>query len=180
MAIKAVRQRFVELGWSRKSVNARVERVRRIFKWAVAEELVSPLVYQALSAVADHPITVVAAGRTDAGVHACAQVAHFETRAERPVRGWVLGANSHLPPDIAINWAMEVEPSFHARYTAQGRSYRYCMLRRATRPAILRFANDGFMFLSRFIRETYFTPNLTFMSPDVPVVTLFVLFLCFG
>jgi len=95
-------------------------------------------VQKALSTVADHPVTVVAAGRTDSGVHACAQVAHFETRAERPVRGWVLGANTHLPPDIAMNWAMEVEPSFHARHTAQGRSYRYCMLRRATRPAILR------------------------------------------
>ena len=95
-------------------------------------------VQKALSAVADHPVTVAAAGRTDAGVHACGQIAHFDTRAERPVRGWVLGANSNLPPDIAINWAMEVEPSFHARYTAQGRSYRYCMLRRATRPAILR------------------------------------------
>lgn len=95
-------------------------------------------VQKALSAVADHPVTVAAAGRTDAGVHALGQIAHFDTRAERPVRGWVLGANGHLPPDIAINWAMEVEPSFHARYTAQGRSYRYCMLRRATRPAILR------------------------------------------
>ncbi len=95
-------------------------------------------VQKALSAVADHPVTVASAGRTDAGVHACAQVAHFDTRADRPVRGWVLGANGHLPPDIAINWALEVEPSFHARHTAQGRSYRYCMLRRATRPAILR------------------------------------------
>jgi tRNA pseudouridine38-40 synthase len=95
-------------------------------------------VQKALSAVADHAVSVVAAGRTDAGVHAAAQVAHFETTAERPVRGWVLGANSHLPPDIALNWAMEVESSFHARHTAQGRTYRYCMLRRATRPAILR------------------------------------------
>lgn len=93
---------------------------------------------KALSAVADHPVSVTAAGRTDAGVHACAQVAHFDTRAERPVRGWVLGANSHLPPDIAVNWALPVEPSFHARHTAQGRTYRYCILRRATRPAILR------------------------------------------
>jgi len=99
---------------------------------------VQDCVQKAISAVADHPVTVAAAGRTDAGVHAWAQVAHFDTRAERPVRGWVLGANSHLPPDIAIHWAMEVEPSFHARHTAQGRSYRYCMLRRATRPAILR------------------------------------------
>lgn len=95
-------------------------------------------VQQALSAVADHPVRVTAAGRTDAGVHACAQVGHFDTTAQRPVRGWVLGANSHLPPDVSINWALEVERSFHARHTAQGRSYRYCMLRRATRPALLR------------------------------------------
>ena len=81
---------------------------------------VQDCVQKALSAVADHPVTVAAAGRTDAGVHACAQVAHFETSADRPVRGWVLGANSHLPPDIAINWAIEVERDFHARYTAQG------------------------------------------------------------
>lgn len=95
-------------------------------------------VQKALSVVADHPVSVAAAGRTDAGVHACAQVAHFDTHASRPVRGWVLGANSRLPPDIAIHWAMEVEPTFHARHTAQGRTYRYCILRRATRPAILR------------------------------------------
>jgi tRNA pseudouridine38-40 synthase len=93
---------------------------------------------KALSAVADHAVTAVAAGRTDAGVHACAQVAHFDTRADRPARGWVLGANSHLPPDIAVTWAQEVEPSFHARHTALGRSYRYCILERATRPALLR------------------------------------------
>ena len=99
---------------------------------------VQACVQQALSAVADHDVSAVAAGRTDAGVHACAQVAHFDTQADRPVRGWVLGANSHLPPDIAVNWAMEVEPSFHARHTALGRSYRYVMLRRATRPALLR------------------------------------------
>ena len=95
-------------------------------------------VQNALSAVADHPVQVAAAGRTDAGVHACGQVAHFDTRADRPVRGWVLGANSHLPPDIAVNWALPVDHSFHARHTAQGRTYRYCILRRATRPAILR------------------------------------------
>ncbi len=93
---------------------------------------------QALSAVADHPVTAIAAGRTDAGVHAAGQVAHFETSAERPVRGWVLGANSHLPPDIAVNWAMVVDRGFHARHTALARSYRYCILRRATRPALLR------------------------------------------
>lgn len=93
---------------------------------------------QALSAVADHPVTAVASGRTDAGVHAVGQVAHFDTMAERPARGWVLGANTHLPPDISLNWAIEVERSFNARHTAQARCYRYVILKRATRPALLR------------------------------------------
>jgi len=93
---------------------------------------------QALSAVADHPVTAVASGRTDAGVHAVGQVAHFDTTADRPVRGWVLGANTNLPPDIAVNWAVEVERTFNARHTALARVYRYMILRRATRPALLR------------------------------------------
>lgn len=93
---------------------------------------------QALSAIADHPVSAVASGRTDAGVHAVGQVAHFDTHADRPVRGWVLGANTHLPPDIALNWAMEVDRSFNARHTALARVYRYTILRRATRPALLR------------------------------------------
>ncbi len=93
---------------------------------------------QALSSVADHPVKAVASGRTDAGVHAIAQVAHFETTADRPVRGWVLGANSQLPPDIAVKWAMDVDYAFHARHHALARSYRYCILRCATRPALLR------------------------------------------
>jgi tRNA pseudouridine38-40 synthase len=95
-------------------------------------------VQKALSAVADQPVAVVGSGRTDAGVHALGQVAHFETTAERPPRGWVLGANGHLPPDIALNWAKEVDSTFHARHTAQARVYRYCILRRATRPVLLR------------------------------------------
>ncbi len=93
---------------------------------------------QALSSVADHPVAAVAAGRTDAAVHATGQVAHFDTTADRPLRGWVLGANTHLPPDIALNWAIEVDRDFHARYTALARSYRYCLLQRATRPVLLR------------------------------------------
>lgn len=95
-------------------------------------------VQQALSAVADHAVAVTGAGRTDAGVHALAQVAHFDTTADRPLRGWLLGANSHLPPDIAVNWAVEAGASFHARHAALARSYRYCILQRPTRPAILR------------------------------------------
>jgi tRNA pseudouridine38-40 synthase len=95
-------------------------------------------VQQALSAVADHPVSAVAAGRTDAAVHATGQVVHFDTSADRPLRGWVLGANTHLPADIALNWAIDVDRDFHARYTALARSYRYCLLQRATRPALLR------------------------------------------
>jgi tRNA pseudouridine38-40 synthase len=93
---------------------------------------------RALSLVADHAVAVTGAGRTDAGVHAVAQVAHFDTTAERTPRGWVLGANSHLPADIAVNWAVEVDADFHARHAALARSYRYLILQRATRPAILR------------------------------------------
>lgn len=93
---------------------------------------------KALSVVADHPVSVTASGRTDAGVHAVGQVAHFDTTADRPVRGWVLGANTQLPPDIVVNWAMEVERSFNARHTALARSYRYLILKRATRPALMR------------------------------------------
>jgi tRNA pseudouridine38-40 synthase len=63
---------------------------------------------------------------------------HFDTSADRPLRGWVLGANTHLPADIALNWAIDVDRDFHARYTALARSYRYCLLQRATRPALLR------------------------------------------
>jgi tRNA pseudouridine38-40 synthase len=99
---------------------------------------VQDCVQQALSAVADHAVAVTGAGRTDAGVHALAQVAHFDTTADRPLRGWALGANSHLPADIAVTWAVDVGTSFHARHAALTRSYRYCILQRSTRPVLLR------------------------------------------
>jgi tRNA pseudouridine38-40 synthase len=93
---------------------------------------------QALSSVADHPVSAIGAGRTDAAVHATGQVAHFDSSADRPLRGWLLGANTYLPPDIALTWAMEVDRDFHARFTAIARSYRYCLLQRSTRPVLLR------------------------------------------
>ena len=92
----------------------------------------------ALSSVADHPVEATCAGRTDAAVHASGQVAHFDTTAERPMRGWVLGVNSILPPEISLLWAIEVDPQFHARHSALARGYRYCILLRPTRPALLR------------------------------------------
>jgi tRNA pseudouridine38-40 synthase len=90
----------------------------------------------ALARVADERVTVVASGRTDTGVHASGQVVHFDTRAVRTERGWVLGTNCHLPSTMALRWARLVEPDFHSRFSAHRRRYRYRILRRATRPAL--------------------------------------------
>lgn len=91
---------------------------------------------RALSAVADHSVELTCAGRTDAGVHAFAQVAHFESAAARAARSWVFGANTHLPSDISALWAVAVPEDFHARYSAESRTYRYVIANRNTRPAI--------------------------------------------
>ncbi|MFV2060305.1 MAG: tRNA pseudouridine(38-40) synthase TruA [Gammaproteobacteria bacterium] len=91
----------------------------------------------ALSAVADTTISVICAGRTDAGVHAMEQVIHFDTNLNRPIDSWVLGSNTHLPFDIRILWAVEVSDEFHARFSALQRSYQYVILNRLVRPAFL-------------------------------------------
>src|SRR5271170_1318764 len=81
-------------------------------------------VEKALSVVAAEPVSLVCAGRTDAGVHAWGQVAHFDTSATRSTRSWVLGANSELPRDLNLSWALPVPGHFHARYSASARTYR--------------------------------------------------------
>jgi len=91
---------------------------------------------RALTAVAAAPVTVVCAGRTDAGVHAQCQVVHFDTQARREPRGWMLGATSRLPPAVSVRWCVPVAPQFHARFSAQARRYRYRLLNRAVRPAL--------------------------------------------
>ncbi len=93
-------------------------------------------VERALSLVADHPVVTACAGRTDTGVHATGQVIHFDTPSVRSERGWVLGANRYLPPDISINWARAVADGFHARYAAMNRSYRYLILNAPVRSAL--------------------------------------------
>jgi tRNA pseudouridine38-40 synthase len=93
-------------------------------------------VEQALSFVADAPIEVICAGRTDAGVHARCQVVHFDTSAQRNERSWVLGANSRLPESVAVRWAKPVTEDFHARFGARARRYRYTILNRPVRPAL--------------------------------------------
>lgn len=90
----------------------------------------------ALSVVAAEPIRVHCAGRTDAGVHALCQVAHFDTNAERPDTAWVRGVNANLPPTVAVRWAQPISDEFHARFSAQGRRYRYVLLNRPQRPAL--------------------------------------------
>lgn len=90
----------------------------------------------ALTKVADHGIRVVCAGRTDSGVHAMGQVAHFDTHASRPDHAWVLGTNRYLPPEISVRWASPVPGTFHARYSARWRRYRYVILNRRSRCAL--------------------------------------------
>jgi len=91
----------------------------------------------ALSTVANQPVKVICAGRTDTGVHALAQVIHAEVSVNRPMRSWVLGGNANLPEDISIHWACPVEDEFHARFSALARHYRYVILNRPIRPALL-------------------------------------------
>jgi len=93
----------------------------------------------ALSFVANHPVRVVCAGRTDTGVHALAQVVHFDTTAQRSERSWIFGANANLPKSVAVTWAREVDEAFHARFSAQARRYRYVIFNRPVRPTFLAY-----------------------------------------
>ena len=79
----------------------------------------------ALSRVADVPVTVVAAGRTDAGVHATKQVVSFCTAARRPVQAWRDGVNALVGSGVKVRWAREVDAQFHARHSARARRYLY-------------------------------------------------------
>lgn len=90
----------------------------------------------ALKSVAGVPVRIVGAGRTDTGVHAAGQVAHFDCEVERPDSAWVRGTNSHLPPEIAVQWARRVDPEFHARFSAEARGYRYVLYNHPVRPAL--------------------------------------------
>ncbi|MEL6710580.1 MAG: tRNA pseudouridine(38-40) synthase TruA [Pseudomonadota bacterium] len=91
---------------------------------------------QALTQVAAHPVRVACAGRTDTGVHALAQVVHFDTTASRTSHNWVAGTNANLPQDVNVCWAQSVSADFHARYSALGRHYRYQILNRPVRSSL--------------------------------------------
>lgn len=92
----------------------------------------------AIASVANHPISLTAAGRTDRGVHAAMQVVHFDTTATRTSYQWTQGVNANLPPDVSAHWAHPVDDAFDARRSALYRRYRYTLLERETRPALAR------------------------------------------
>ena len=81
-------------------------------------------------------VATLCAGRTDAGVHALNQVVHFDAPVSREIFSWVRGVNRYLPEDIAVQWARDVEPDFHARNGARGRRYAFLVRESAARPAI--------------------------------------------
>lgn len=92
---------------------------------------------KALSTVANTPIEVQCAGRTDAGVHATGQVVHFDCEAARPLKAWTMGVNANLPSSVAVKWCVHVSDDFNARFSATGRRYRYVIYNHKMRPAIL-------------------------------------------
>jgi len=93
---------------------------------------------QALVRMTGHTLRVTAAGRTDAGVHALCQVVHFDTTTLRPIGAWVRGVNAWLPPNLRILWAQPVDEEFHARFSAEKRSYQYLLVNQPVAPAIMR------------------------------------------
>ncbi|WP_444938629.1 tRNA pseudouridine(38-40) synthase TruA [Microbulbifer sp. JMSA002] len=100
-----------------------------------AAETVQAHLERALSNIAAEPVTLVCAGRTDAGVHATNQVIHFDTRAQRPERAWVQGVNTKLPDSVRVRWVREMPAQFHARFSAHARTYRYLIHSAPTRSA---------------------------------------------
>jgi len=91
-----------------------------------------------LAQIANEPVTSHCAGRTDTGVHAFAQVIHFDAPVARSDKAWVIGGNARLPPDIRLHWATPVSANFHARFSALSRCYRYIIANTPIRPALLR------------------------------------------
>lgn len=92
----------------------------------------------AVSKVANHRVDLVCAGRTDTGVHASYQIAHFETPSVRTLRSWVMGINTALPGEIVVHWAGNGPKDFHARFSAFYRRYRYVICNTAVKPGIQR------------------------------------------
>ena len=102
----------------------------------VGQPSVQQALEEALTNIATTPVSVIAAGRTDTGVHASLQVVHFETDAEREATAWTRGGNQFLPDDVSIRWATRVDNDFHARFAARSRRYVYLLASHAQRPGL--------------------------------------------
>lgn len=92
----------------------------------------------ALAQIAGEAVSTIVAGRTDTGVHATAQVVHFDTAARRPAQAWIRGTNAVLPEGIAVLHARQTAPGFHARFDAYGRHYRYLLESSPVRSPLLK------------------------------------------
>ncbi len=111
-------------GWQRQAAHANTASVQGALEAALAE-------------IAGAPVSVIAAGRTDTGVHAALQVVHFSPPVERPLSAWVRGVNAFLPQGVAVRWAHPVHEEFHARFSAISRRYTYWLADQPTRPGLL-------------------------------------------
>lgn len=107
------------------------------WQWQPGRVSVQSELQAALSKVADYPVEVICAGRTDAGVHAAEQVVHFNVDVNRSLTAWLLGGNSNLPDNIRILWVKPVADDFHARTSALARLYRYVIYNRPIKSALL-------------------------------------------
>jgi len=110
-----------------------------------SREAVQDRLEAALAVIAGHPVPTVCAGRTDAGVHALAQVVHFASASPRPDSAWVRGVNALLPSQVAVQQVVRVDDAFDARYAAQRRAYTYAILRAPHRHPLLE-ARTGWCF----------------------------------
>ena len=99
---------------------------------------VQSVVETALSKVADSPVEIVTAGRTDAGVHATHQIIHFDSEAPRTTFSWCRGSNRFLSKDVRLLWVQEVDSEFHARFSALSRSYRFIIYNQPIHSALYR------------------------------------------
>lgn len=113
----------------------------QFYGWQRQREVVcvQEVLERALSQVANSPIEVTCAGRTDAGVHATGQVIHFDTPEPRTMAAWTMGVNSNLPASVAVRWAQVVPADFNARFSATGRRYRYIIANMRLRPGFLQY-----------------------------------------
>lgn len=113
----------------------------RYFGWQLQKDrpTVQGELQRAVQEVTGRRTLVVGAGRTDAGVHAEAQVANFHTTSALSVAKWPEALNAHLPEDVAVLSAAEAPLDFHAQFAATSKIYRYRVLNRPVRSALERF-----------------------------------------